>query len=61
MTLEQQALAQIAGNIIACERIKKENASLSMVCESLAYGRIKHIMERLNALNDSEEEMANAN
>ena len=57
MTLEQQALAQIAGNIIACERVKTENISSPLVCEALAYGRIKSIIERLGSLNDLEEEM----
>ena len=57
MTIEQQALAQIAGNIIACERVKSENVSSPLICEALAYGRIKTIMERLGALNDMEEEM----
>jgi hypothetical protein len=52
MTIEQQALAQIAGNIIACENVKNEGISSPLVCEALAYERIKTIMDRMGALKE---------
>ena len=53
MTLEQEALAKIAGNIVACETVKRELPSEKItVCESLAYERIKKIITGLGITNE---------
>lgn len=53
MTLEQEALAKIAGNIVACETVKKEITSDKIqLCESLAYERIKKIITGLGITNE---------